>query len=253
MTEVVFAGPSLFGLENSVRRGIELRPPARSGDLLDAVMGGATTIGLVDGVFGFVPSVWHKEILVGLDSGVRILGAASMGALRAAECSAFGMEGLGRIFEDYRDGVRWADADVAVLHAPAELDFQPLTIALADIDATVQSLRAMEKLSAESAAAVHAAARGVNFRERTWETVLDLSVLGQVERRHTAELVEEHFVSQKQQDCKLLIEQMKASRSRRSTASLMTEGPLNRTDVLVRLEHQVKKSRKRTAAARTSA
>ena len=73
---------------------------------MSAVSAGATVIGIVDGYFEYVAPVWHKEILYALSSGCTVLGAASMGALRACECAAFGMRGIGRIFEDYREGVR---------------------------------------------------------------------------------------------------------------------------------------------------
>ena len=43
-----------------------------------------------------------------------------MGALRAAELSAHGMVGVGRIFGWYRDGVVVDDSEVALLHADAE-------------------------------------------------------------------------------------------------------------------------------------
>ena len=36
--------------------------------------------------------------------GVHVFGAASMGALRAAELDGFGMRGIGRIYAAYRDG-----------------------------------------------------------------------------------------------------------------------------------------------------
>ena len=43
-----------------------------------------------------------------------------MGALRAAELHAFGMRGVGRIFEAFRDGELEDDDEVAVVHGPAE-------------------------------------------------------------------------------------------------------------------------------------
>ena len=42
---------------------------------------GYRRIGIIDGHFGNVPSVWHKEILFALSKGVEVSGAASMGAL----------------------------------------------------------------------------------------------------------------------------------------------------------------------------
>ena len=106
MTAVVFAGPSIYGLAKHTLAGIELRPPAACGDILRACRSDVSRIGLVDGVFETSPSVWHKEILFALSRGIRLFGAASMGALRAAECHHFGMEGLGRIFEQYKSGER---------------------------------------------------------------------------------------------------------------------------------------------------
>lgn len=242
MKAVVFAGPSLFGLRASVRADVDLRPPAKSGDLMAAVLDGATVIGLVDGVFGFVPSVWHKEILAALDAGVRVYGAASMGALRAAECHTFGMQGIGQVFQDYRDGVREADADVAVLHAPAELDFQPLTIALVDVDATVERLLNRNKISTETAEAVRSAARRRNFRTRTWPTILMQADLAENDLATFEALNQKQFISQKQRDCQHLIEVVKGADSDRTSASLLRNGPLSRTDVLVRLEHKVSQS-----------
>ncbi|RUX68847.1 hypothetical protein EN904_03020 [Mesorhizobium sp. M7A.F.Ca.CA.001.07.2.1] len=61
-----------------------------------AVLEGRKVIGLIDGLFESGPAVWHKEILFALDAGCRLLGAASMGALRAAECWQFGMIGIGK-------------------------------------------------------------------------------------------------------------------------------------------------------------
>ena len=124
--KILFAGPSLFG-QDFDRSGIDLRPPARQGDIHRAVLDGAEAIGLIDGVFGFVPSVWHKEILFALQQGVRVLGGGSLGALRAAECARFGMEAVGAIANAYASGVRYEDADVCLSHAPAEMDFMPLS------------------------------------------------------------------------------------------------------------------------------
>ena len=46
---------------------------------------------IVDGSFQWTPAVWHKEILWAMGRGVHVFGAASMGALRAAELDGFGL------------------------------------------------------------------------------------------------------------------------------------------------------------------
>ncbi len=106
--------------------GVAFAPPAEAGDLYRAARAGARVIGLVDGVFEDRPTVWHKEILLALANGVRVLGAASLGALRAAECDAFGMEGVGAIFAAARAAGSRTTTSVAVAHAPRELDWTPL-------------------------------------------------------------------------------------------------------------------------------
>ncbi|HVQ13831.1 MAG TPA: TfuA-like protein, partial [Vicinamibacterales bacterium] len=101
---VVFLGPSLP--VDEARRILPARylRPAQCGDVLRARRLSPKVIAIVDGVFASTPSVWHKEILLAIDDGIAVVGASSMGALRAAELAPFGMIGIGRIFDAYRDG-----------------------------------------------------------------------------------------------------------------------------------------------------
>ena len=68
--------------------------------------------------------------------GVRVVGASSMGALRAAELDRFGMEGVGEVYAYYRDGWLTADADVALVHRDADDGLPPLTWPLVNVRAT---------------------------------------------------------------------------------------------------------------------
>jgi hypothetical protein len=169
--KVLFAGPSLYGQAPDLA-GLELRPPARQGDIYRAVRDGAAAIGLIDGVFGFVPSVWHKEILFALSEGVRVLGGASLGALRAAECHSFGMEPVGHVAISYTTGIRYEDADVCLAHCPAEMDFMPLSEPLVDVEASVAALLDRELITAEQAWAWLQAARDIYFADRTVDAML---------------------------------------------------------------------------------
>lgn len=170
MKTIVFAGPSIFGVERARFDGVEFRPPAACGDMLSAVGDGATTIGLIDGYYGDQVAVWHKEILFALSHGIRVAGAASMGALRAAECAIFGMVGIGAVYSEYVSGVRTSDADVAINHAPEELGFMPTSIALVDFEATVERIR--PDLTAEEYARIINAGRCLHFTKRTWSSVI---------------------------------------------------------------------------------
>ena len=130
----VFLGPTLTAAEASMHTTANILPPARLGDVHDAVTRqGARAIGLVDGLFNSVPAVWHKELLFALSRGVRVFGAASMGALRAAELAPFGMIGVGTIYRAYAAGRLGADDEVAVAHLPAEYGYAATSDALVDL------------------------------------------------------------------------------------------------------------------------
>ena len=78
--------------------------PARLGDVYRACQRRPAALLIIDGLFDQQLAVWHKEILWALAQGVRVYGAASMGALRAAELAAFGMVGVGAIFQAFSQG-----------------------------------------------------------------------------------------------------------------------------------------------------
>src|SRR4051812_15444582 len=96
---VVFTGPTIAVSQAREILEADYRAPAKAGDVLIATRSHPDAIAIIDGLFESVPSVWHKEILFALSEGVRVYGASSMGALRAAELHGFGMIGVGDIFE----------------------------------------------------------------------------------------------------------------------------------------------------------
>ncbi len=172
MRAVVFAGPTLAGA--TVKEGPDFifLPPAAHGDIYRAALGSPKAIGLIDGFFETVPAVWHKEILFALSEGVHVFGAASMGALRAAELWQFGMVGIGAVFEAYRDNRIEDDDEVAIVHGPAELDYLPLTEAMVNVRATVEAAVKASILGAAAADAILRLAKAMFYKERTWSAIL---------------------------------------------------------------------------------
>ncbi len=177
---VAFIGPSLPGTAARASGEVIVLPPARRGDILAAIEAHAPdAIALVDGYFEQVPSVWHKEILFALAAGITVAGAASMGALRAAELWAFGMVGVGRVFEAYAGG-RFPpfedafedDDEVAVVHGPAEAGY-PATDALVDIRATLAAAVAAGLLDLATATALVATAKRLFYKDRSYAALLD--------------------------------------------------------------------------------
>ena len=201
--KVLFAGPSLYGTDADLA-GIALRPPARQGDIHAAVRSGAPAIGLVDGVFGFVASVWHKEILFALSEGVAVLGAASLGALRAAECHSFGMQPVGTIAAEYVVGTRRDDGDVCLVHGPAELGFVPLSEPLVDVEATLLAMIAAGVATEVEGASVLAAARRLYFGDRDIDRLC-----GEAGCAHLAASYRRHRVAAKTRDALVLVEQLR--------------------------------------------
>src|SRR4051812_48389616 len=100
----IFTGPTLSAAEGRRELDAVFLPPAAQGDVYRASLDAPAAIGIVDGYFERVPAVWHKEILWAMSQGIHVYGAASMGALRAAELAAFGMVGVGAVFKAFFTG-----------------------------------------------------------------------------------------------------------------------------------------------------
>lgn len=170
---VVFVGPTLRPADAAgLLSGALVLPPARCGDVLAVLRLRPSAIVLIDGYYDTTPAPWHKEVLWALEAGVPVVGAASMGALRAAELDAFGMLGVGEVYASYRDGSRSADDAVAVLQTPTPGDERPVTDALVDIEAKSAALVGAGLLDAADARAVVSAARQQHFSERSLAAAL---------------------------------------------------------------------------------
>lgn len=174
--KIVFAGPSLGASIREMRHlhpDLTFRGPAARGDILKAVDDGATAIALIDGYFGESASVWHKEILYALSCDVAIAGGSSMGALRAAECEAFGMTGVGRIYEDYASGKLIDDEAVALIHGPEELGWMPLSVPRVDYEATIRKLVRMGLISRAECERFLLTADFMHYTERTYRAIVE--------------------------------------------------------------------------------
>jgi hypothetical protein len=203
MRVVVFTGPTL-----SVPAGRELLPgatflpPAACGDVYRAWRGGATIIALVDGRFDQSLSVWHKEILWAISQGVTVLGAASMGALRAAELHELGMIGVGRIFGWFRDGELEDDDEVAVAHGAEADGYATRSVALVNMRVTLARARNQGIVGAETARTLGTLAKDLFYPDRRYETVIGLAAdaIGTDERARLSGWLRDGQVDQKRAD-----------------------------------------------------
>jgi len=189
---IAFAGPCLAapgGFAAELLTGIEVRPPARRGDLLAAVALRPHTLVLLDGYYYKVGAVTHKELLYALEAGIRVIGAASLGALRAAEMAPFGMLGVGKIFAWFRDGALDGDDEVALLHAPEELGYRPVTVALVEVRDALEHLVERGEVEAAAAASLVGELKRLPFSERHPARIeaLAAGLLGAAGRQRLAE------------------------------------------------------------------
>lgn len=114
---VVYLGPTLSRSAALSILDADYLPPICRGDL-EKLPEKTKIVGIIDGEFFQNLSVSTKEIVTVLDRGIHVFGAASMGALRAAETYMFGTIGVGEIFRMFRDRVLDGDDEVAVTYEP---------------------------------------------------------------------------------------------------------------------------------------
>ena len=171
MSAYVFLGPSLpLARARDLFPAAEFLPPVQQGDVLRLLSLRPEAIAIIDGYFEVIPSVWHKEILLALSEGVHVFGASSMGALRAAELHEFGMVGVGKVFDWYRDEVLTGDDEVAVAHAAEEFAYRSVSDALVDIRDACEAAVDAGVLSGSLAEQLVQISKEAYFAERSYET-----------------------------------------------------------------------------------
>ena len=212
MNILVFVGPSLPLSEARRELDATFLPPVSEGDIYRATFERPVAIGIIDGYFENVPSVWHKEILYALQQGIHVFGSASMGALRAAELEPFGMEGVGAIFEAYRDDCLEDDDEVAVIHGPPEFGYLPLSEAMVNIRRTLSDALDSGVIGQASHQALETIAKNLPYRERIYATILKRGraegILGEELDRFELWLPAGRF-DQKTADARLMLQVMR--------------------------------------------
>ena len=163
---------------NEARRHLDAQyfGPASAGDI-PAVIAEyqPDAIGLVDGMFHTRPAVLHKDILHALSRGVTVFGAASMGALRAAEMHEYGMVGVGEIYQRLRSGELTGDDEVAIpcINLPGcGWGPAPGMEALVNIRATIDEAVRQGIIDSETRSVIVARAKSLSFLERGWDLIL---------------------------------------------------------------------------------
>jgi hypothetical protein len=171
----VFAGPSLPITDRLVAAGLTYLPPAARGDVAAAAERFEAVL-LIDGVFHQAIAPSAKEMLAACRR-VPVFGAASMGALRAAECRKFGAIPLGAIAGWYAAGVIDGDDEVAVLMDPATLRALSVPSVNVRYVARLAARRGVLR-AAEAHAWANRARREIFYADRSWRGAIALAPSG---------------------------------------------------------------------------
>ena len=139
----------------------------------------------------------HREILYALETGVIVLGASNMGALRASELDAFGMVGIGKIYELYKHGELVSDEDVALIFEPES--FKPLSEPMVNIRYNLGIAEERGFIDRETKGKILNIARSLYYPERDYERILSVAD-GEVERAVLVQL--KKFLIEKRRDLK---------------------------------------------------
>jgi hypothetical protein len=169
MKTIVFFGPSIA--EQEVRRlaAVTHAPPIKRGDLAAALDYDVFVI--LDGEFGQNMSVSPKEILSLLERGKTVIGASSMGALRASELDQSGMIGVGWVYDYFRRCAIRRDADVALVYSP--FDFKPMTVPIVDLEYWMELAGAAGLIGNRQRSVLLKVARNIFFADRTLDTLTE--------------------------------------------------------------------------------
>ena len=116
--------------------------------------------------------------------GVTVVGASSMGALRAAGFDGFGMVGVGEVYRRFRSGEPSPTTRSRSSTTPSRE--YALSEPLVNIRATLEAAVADGEIAPADADAVLAAAQALYFPERTWPAILRRAAVAEAVREALA-------------------------------------------------------------------
>jgi hypothetical protein len=215
MTIKVYAGLSLAEADVlNVLPDCEVAGPVKRDDLLADIEAGIAVIVLIDGKFQQSLAVSAAEILDALRSGVRVYGASSMGALRAAELHPYGMTGHGAIYEMIVSQ-RWFRDDL-LGQTFFEPSLESASVPYVNVHFGLRELQAQGVVSPAEQALLDEICKGIHFSRRDRSTVAQAIEAQDPERKDAliAAVTEALAHDQKRLDALGLLERVKADLDR---------------------------------------
>ncbi len=211
MKPVVYTGNSISHFDASKILDADYRPPVKRDDIKKLIKSCPDIIGIIDGVFFDSAAVAHREIIEALNNGIIVVGGASMGALRASELDSYGMIGVGKIYEMYKNGFLESDDEVAVTF-DADTN-TPLSIPLVNIRVTVRSAQEAGILTMDVASSIIDITRKMFYPDRNYRNIVAESIEKRIIEPARGEKLLDFFkknaVDVKREDAVLVLEKIK--------------------------------------------
>ncbi|SDF55082.1 hypothetical protein SAMN04488589_0854 [Methanolobus vulcani] len=208
---LVFAGSSISHEDASKILDATYWAPISRGDIGKAASEGYKIIGIIDGIFFSRAAAAHKEIINVIKEGVIVIGGCSMGALRASELDIHGMEGVGTIYQWYRDGVIEDDDEVAVATNPDT--FEPVSSPMVNIRETLKAANLAGIIDDEQCRLITRLAKNTHYTERSYfgisRTAEKEGIISEEKAESLFQFCKENERDIKREDAILVLEKIK--------------------------------------------
>ncbi|PWR74795.1 TfuA-related McrA-glycine thioamidation protein [Methanospirillum stamsii] len=200
---IIYLGPSLPVNEAEKILPATYRPPVRRVDLLEAIHIKPRIVGIIDGVFFEDAAVGHREVLEVIKAGITVVGASSMGALRASELYPFGMIGVGEVFRMYKEGIIESDDEVALMCDPTT--HTAFSEALVNVRVTLTHGVTSGFLSKEETEKIIETGKKLWYPDRSWTRILTDSIPDTKRRDEIKAWLVVNAIDQKREDAKVAL------------------------------------------------
>ena len=222
--DYIFSGPTLEKNKiNKILPEAKLLPPIKSSDLINILRNSnekdyPRRILIVDGFFHGKLSVRHKEILYALNQGIEVYGSSSIGALRAAECSKYGMIGVGRIFDFFSSKFATSDDEVAVTYTSNE-PYEELSLPLINLRFAINDIFKKKIIDKNQKEKLLRLIKKIHFSDRTFNYLQEIKFI-----KEFVPVIKSFYINWKERDA---IEALKLMKSKNNHKSDIKEWNLN--------------------------
>ena len=213
MRKLIFVGPSInseYRESLNKKKDFLIRPPIQAGDIWKVLSEekDISHILIIDGYFYTKLSVLHKEILSAINQNKIVIGAASLGALRAKELNSYGMIGFGEVYDFYNRFPHTGDDEVGILHTD-DMQYKNLSIPLINLRILLKKEKIINNKMKLYLSSLINRLEKVAFSKRTWQYINNITLNEfSIEYLDFPNLLKEYYVDYKSEDAKKSIESL---------------------------------------------